>query len=386
MVHRPGHKRKKEDITITGVEKTLRRREARKAGGDAAAQTAAVTSAEQKARNTPSFRKLKAGDPIPGEGVDPGTAQQGTFRGTAKELAAEKGVDVSKVQSTGIQSQIDIKNQEGISNQQQLIPDPLAAEISKAEPNERAILTKFLIGPRPRPPTEEEAAQGGTGIPGTGVAPIPGLAAGNVAGSLLTGTGQGAATAVRIGLRTAGRSLRVSPKQKIIARERSLQSIMRKTKVPRQQAEEISKIYERANRTKLHRLLDPFNLRNASTIQKITVVGGVMTISGSLGIASWYALDNIISGTSVFLRDVVNDVSRGNGTYEEAITIFDEHQDDIDRAKLFVTTASIINPGAWPIAFFYINGVKQQQNLIDGQRDRLENFRGANTSQGLEGL
>lgn len=134
MPHKPGHKKK----TITRVEKTLRAREVRKAGGSPAEQQLGVAEAERKAREQPGFRKLKAGDPIPGGGVDPGTAQQGTFKGTAKELIGQAGGDVSNIQSEGMQAQIDFANQEREKEQAKIQEEIVTQEI-----REKTFLTKL---------------------------------------------------------------------------------------------------------------------------------------------------------------------------------------------------------------------------------------------------
>lgn len=196
-------------------------------------------------------------------------------------------------------------------------------------------------------------------------------------------TGGGAALAGVKGaklLGTAGKSLRVSPIQKIFAREKTIASIRRKFMVrgkllPRKSAENIADIYEKQKKSKLGQFLDPLSPRNLKSTKGIIGLGGVASVAHAGGIAAWYAVDNIISGESIFLRDTVNDVIAGRDTYDNAINTFEIAQQDIDKAENFVNVNTRINPLLWPVGKFYRNGLQAQQRIIDGHRARLERAR-----------
>ncbi|HEC66136.1 MAG TPA: hypothetical protein ENI23_12655 [bacterium] len=101
-------------------------------------------------------------------------------------------------------------------------------------------------------------------------------------------------------------------------------------------------------------------------------------------VGTWYALDNVISGETILLRDTVSDVQWGNQNPARAYEIFDRAQEDIDYAKSFVLSATRHNPFLiWPLGKLYRNGLIAQQEMIDVQRERLDIYAAQFTPRGF---
>jgi len=111
-------------------------------------------------------------------------------------------------------------------------------------------------------------------------------------------------------------------------------------------------------------------------LTKATIKAGGTIVVADAVIATWYALDNIISGTSILMRDTANDVIFGENPRKDVVRgreVFDEAQRNVDFAKSYVNSARIRNPLLWwPLGKLYKQGLEAQQFQIDQQRERME--------------
>lgn len=171
-------------------------------------------------------------------------------------------------------------------------------------------------------------------------------------------------------LKIAESTGRISKIQRIAAQEKSIQKIMKSFKIGRKGAEKISKEYARMKKPAVIRQLT--DISNNKLMKKGVKIGGLILVADAM-MALWYSVDNIISGHSLLLRDTVGDVQFNGLPVEEAQRTFSEAQEDIDAAKEFVTTSTIVNPLLWwPLGKFYRRGIEAQQFQIDSQRNRLD--------------
>jgi hypothetical protein len=95
---------------------------------------------------------------------------------------------------------------------------------------------------------------------------------------------------------------------------------------------------------------------------------GVLAVTGIQSMMTWLASDNILTGASMFSRDVANNVRFGNITPEQASEGLDEAQRDVNYAKRFIKTSATINPLLWPFYKLLATNAEATQRSIDLQK------------------
>ena len=71
-------------------------------------------------------------------------------------------------------------------------------------------------------------------------------------------------------------------------------------------------------------------------------------LAGTSGIMTWLASDNLLSGISIYIRDIRNAVKFEGMDPEEAIQKIDEGMQRAELARTFIDTQTSLNPGLWP--------------------------------------
>ncbi len=364
MPHKPGHKRK--DVTITGVEKTLRAREVRKAGGSSGEQQLAVAEAERKAGEIPAFRKLKAGDPIPGGGVDPGTAQQGIFKGTS-----------------GLQSQIDIANKQR-QEQGELTPEeqPLLSsreerEARILERQENTFIVSFI-----RDKFGEQTLQDvrkGVGIAGEiALAAVP--IGGAIRGAKAIGTAGKAIKTAR-GAKTAGKGIPniiegggVIETSATIATKEAAVKVSTKTGqalVRESRAGLLSrglgltrKTAEREIAREEGRLLSHYLSKLKTPTGALIGLGTIKGISAVAVLSVWFASDNVVGQTANQNNRNVNFVIFGQRDKQTALEVGEEQIARAEFARNKISEVAWLAPELqlFGLRKFYVKAADDQIN------------------------
>ena len=357
MPHKPGHNKDRlkppslptpfdrDRVGITDAEETLRRRESRKAGGSPEEQQLAIAEAERKARETPAFRKLKAGDPIPGGGVDPGTAQQGTFKGSAKELVGQRRPDlVEGIQSTGLQAQFDIANRQREQQTQILtVSDQTIQELQNVQdPEEQSLLMRILFGD-PAQTAEERGSE--SGIPTQGTVPL-GLGALTPA----VGTGGQAIQAGRVGQT-------VTKQTQTLVRAKEVDSAIKAgTKFPTTGKEAIDFVKNNKLKTLIGLAGSYFLIDSA--------------VLGPSELATWVSADNIGSGVAIQIRDIEFGFNQGTVSGEEMTAFYNQADLHLKNARTAIDEATSKNPQLWPHRERYMESNDINREALELSRAR----------------
>lgn len=96
------------------------------------------------------------------------------------------------------------------------------------------------------------------------------------------------------------------------------------------------------------------------------------TIALTSGIMTWLASDNIMSGASIFARDVAGAVDRGDVPRIKGLELIEEQQELVDTARSFVNVATMVNPLMWPFRNIVMTNAEGAQNAIGLHRQRIE--------------
>jgi len=185
-----------------------------------------------------------------------------------------------------------------------------------------------------------------------------------IAASVATGGGLATAQGVAAG---RGFTAATNTFTNTAIREKSITSLANKFSV--NEVKIANEIKRREISSEITKLMTKKSLINSKAV-KLVAGGGLLLASGE-GIAVWYGVDNIISGTGILARDTAQDVRFG-ADIEEGRKRFDQMQENVDLATSFVTQATYHNPLLWAIGKFYRQGIKAQQFAIDENRARME--------------
>ena len=93
---------------------------------------------------------------------------------------------------------------------------------------------------------------------------------------------------------------------------------------------------------------------------------GIVGVTGAQMLWTWFAVDNIMTGASIYSRDTAQAVRFGMLSREEAIAGLDEAQMRVNQAKRFVMIQSL-NPLVGVFSRNIRNGINQTQAQIDLQ-------------------
>ena len=93
---------------------------------------------------------------------------------------------------------------------------------------------------------------------------------------------------------------------------------------------------------------------------------GIATFTGAQALGTWYALDNIMQGVSIFTRDTANAVRFGALSRGQAVAGLDDAQMRVNRARRFVNI-QLVNPLMIPFSRIIRTGMAQNQAQIDLQ-------------------
>ena len=156
----------------------------------------------------------------------------------------------------------------------------------------------------------------------------------------------------------------------IAARSHRIRGIAKANGVTRAEAVQMAKVMDGASSSKLLKIL---------TSKPVLIgVGGALTLGTTLGGISgmtvWLASDNIISGTDVFTRDLVDFVNFGQMTAEDALTLLEQQQHYKNLATERLNLETRRNPLLWAFKDTYTQNAQKAQTSLDLRRELLSNM------------
>ncbi len=89
------------------------------------------------------------------------------------------------------------------------------------------------------------------------------------------------------------------------------------------------------------------------------------------GIMTWLASDNIIGTMSIYTRDLVDDVTFGKLSKEEALEKIDEGDQFVNTASNFIKGATIIQPLLWPFRNIVLTNIEVAKLAIEENKERI---------------
>jgi len=98
------------------------------------------------------------------------------------------------------------------------------------------------------------------------------------------------------------------------------------------------------------------------------VFAGLAAISGTSGIMTWLASDNIAQAMAIFTRDLREAVTWGHITAADAQEEMNKAQGWIDEAESFIEINTLLNPALWPLREIIKTNIKGVQNAVDFNR------------------
>lgn len=106
------------------------------------------------------------------------------------------------------------------------------------------------------------------------------------------------------------------------------------------------------------------------TVKQIVTLGIAGTglgaaISGVDSMYNWYALDNIMSGTTIIARDYVDMVQFGGMDAQEAIDLIEARKETMEIARNKVEISAKWNPASWAVGKLLTSGMDLSQEQIN---------------------
>ena len=174
----------------------------------------------------------------------------------------------------------------------------------------------------------------------------------------LTGFGKTARVA-----RTSNQVIRDLEKAKI---DRAINSL--KNRFPETSTEQLGQIRKRLNNQQINNWLKGQNAKTTKSLLK-KYIGGIITVDVML---LWGAFDNVMSGRSIFYRDLDLEVKSGKITAEEASKLVFEHEELAGVAENFIKASALTNPLLIPFKNFIIEGTKAQKDTAEFHKKSIE--------------